>query len=221
MGRPFRHLIFDLDGTILDTITDIVYAMNTALERVGFPYRYDRDSARYLIGDGADECIRRALKEKGSDPDCFALLKPHYMELYRDHQTEHATPFPKLKEVLIELKNRGYDLCCVTNKPDALAHTVLDLNYGEGFFSCIIGESGAHVRKPDPSSVFDCMRRCGFDPKECIYIGDSHVDVATAHNAKLPAMLCTWGYETDYPGTIPTADYVVNKPEDLLSFFIN
>lgn len=214
-----RHLIFDLDGTLLDTITDITYAMNKALEETGFPYRYDREGTKALIGDGADECIRRALREKGSDLQCFNRLKPAYMRLYRDHQTEHAKPFPSLKETLVELKKRGFDFCCVTNKPDALASVVLNLNYGEGFFACIIGQSDAYPRKPDPAAVFACMERCGFRKEECVYIGDSHVDIQTGHNAGLPVVLCTWGYETDYASCRGEAEMVIACHEELLNLW--
>ena len=211
-----RNLIFDLDGTVLDTITDITIAMNLALEETGYPYRYDREGTKALIGDGADECIRRALKEKGSDLREFNRLKPAYMRLYREHQTEHAVPFPGLKETLIELKKKGFRFSCVTNKPDALAKVVLELNYGEGFFDCIIGQSDAYPRKPDPATVYACMERCDYEKDESAYVGDSHVDIATGHNAGLPVVLCKWGYETDYASCEGDADCVVAKPRDLL-----
>ncbi len=211
-----RHLIFDLDGTLLDTITDIRFAMNLALEKCGFPQRFDREGTKALIGDGAEECVRRALLGKRDDLQAFNTLKPVYMALYRDHQTEHAVPFEGLRETLDELKKQGITFSCVTNKPDALAQKVLELNYGKGFFRCILGQSDAYPRKPDPAMVYACMEKCGYSKEECLYVGDSHVDIDTGHNAGLKVVLCRWGYEVDYSLCEKRAEYVINAPSELL-----
>ncbi|MCR5349350.1 MAG: HAD hydrolase-like protein, partial [Bacilli bacterium] len=146
-----KHFIFDLDGTLLDTIEDICFAINTALGQCGYSHRYDRESTKTLVGDGAEALMHRALREKGNDPEAFAELKPIYMRLYRDHQTEHARPFDGLKETLIEMKRRGATFCCVTNKPDPLAQTILDMHFGKGFFDMIIGARTEFPVKPDPA----------------------------------------------------------------------
>lgn len=210
-----RHLIFDLDGTLLDTIEDICYAINTALKQCGYSHSYDRESAKYLIGDGADALLHRALREKGEDVDAFSALKPVYMELYRIHQVERAKPYPGLKETLRELKRQGFTFCCATNKPDPLAHTILDMHYGKGFFDAIIGASESYPVKPNPASTLDCIKRCGYKKEECVYVGDSHVDIATGHNAGLPVALCLWGYEVDYSKIQGDAEFTLTKPEDL------
>ena len=212
----YRHLIFDLDGTLLDTIEDIAFAINLALEQCGYPQRFNRESARYLIGDGAEALIRRALKEKGSDLQAFNEIKPIYMELYRIHQVEHAHPYEGLVEVLTKLRDAGFSFYCVTNKPDALAHTILDMHFGKGFFKEILGAKPSLKVKPDPEGVHFVMKKHGLNPEECLYVGDSHVDVETAHNAGLPCGLCLWGYETDYPTYIPKAERTFAKPQDLL-----
>ena len=215
----FKHLIFDLDGTLLDTIEDICLAINTALEKCGYPQRFNRETTKALIGDGADALIRRALLEKGSDLQAFSQIKPIYMELYRIHQVERAKPFDGLVNVLNELKDRGVDFCCVTNKPEPLAYTILEMHYGEGFFQKIIGASEEYPVKPHPASTNACIEMLRFKKEDCLYVGDSHVDVETGHNAGLPVALCLWGYETDYPKAIQTADFVLKTPEDLLSLF--
>ena len=212
----YRHLIFDLDGTLLDTIKDICFAMNEALEATGYPYRYDRDTTRRLIGDGADTCVRRALQERGNNPEDFNKLRPVYMERYAKYQTAHAVPFPGLKEVLTGLKARGVKLYCLTNKPHKLAQEVLELNYGKGFFEDILGAKEGIPVKPDPTGTLLLLKKNHIDSKEALFVGDSHVDIETAHNAGLPCLLVKWGYELDYPHYEKQAEYVISVPEDLL-----
>ena len=214
----FRHLIFDLDGTLIDTIEDIRGAINAALLQCGYTYQYDREGTKSLIGDGADALLRRALREKGGDLQAFSTLKPVYMELYRQHNLDIAAPFEGLKEALAKLAEQGVDFCCVTNKPEHLAHAVLESRYGKGFFACIIGASDEYPVKPHPASTEACIAKMGYKKEECLYVGDSHVDIATGHNAGLPVALCTWGYEVDYAPILGDADYVLNHPSDLLRF---
>ena len=213
----YRHLIFDLDGTLIDTIEDIAFAINLALEKCGYPQRYDRQSTKALIGDGAEMLVRRALKEKGQDLQAFSELLPIYMELYRQHNLDKAPPFPDLKEALSTLKKKGIKISCVTNKPHPLAVEVLRTRYGEGFFDCVIGASKDYPVKPNPASTLDCIAQVGVPQEECLYIGDSHVDIDTGHNAGLPVALCLWGYEVDYEKILSRADLLLREPKDLLN----
>lgn len=208
-----KYLIFDLDGTILDTIDDICFAINTALEEAGLPWRYDRQSTKTLIGDGADALIHRALRDK-DDTEHFATLKPIYMALYKKHQTERAKPFPGLNEALKEIKDHGVRLAVVTNKPDALAQVIVPMHFGEGFFERIYGIKEGDPVKPDPYFVHKYMKEAGACNEECLYVGDSHVDVATGHNAGLKVVLCGWGYEVDYAAIKDTAESFVTSPEE-------
>lgn len=213
----YEHLIFDLDGTLLDTIDDICFAINKALRQCGYDYQYDREGTKALVGDGADALLHRALREKSGDLQAFNALKPVYMELYRIHQIERAHPFEGLKETLEILKKKGAKMYCVTNKPNLLAHTILNLHFGEGFFEDIIGADERFKVKPDPESTLYCMKTHNVDPSKTIYVGDSHVDIATGHNAGLPVALCLWGYEVDYEPIKGDADILLSDPRDLLN----
>ena len=212
----FKHLIFDLDGTLLDTIEDICFAINTALAQCGYTHQYDRETTKALVGDGAVALLHRALRDQ-DNPENFAELQPIYMELYRRHQTERAKPYEGLKQTLLKLKEKGVKLYCVTNKPNLLAHTILDMHFGPNFFEEIIGADERFPVKPNPTSTLFCMKEHGADPKETLYVGDSHVDIATGHNAGLPVALCLWGYEVDYEPIKKDAEYLLSHPEDLLN----
>ena len=209
----YRFLIFDLDGTILDTIDDICFAINSALEQIGLPWRYDRESTKTLVGDGAVALIHRALRHL-DDEEHFNQLKPVYMDLYRKHQTERARPFPGLNAVLEKIKCAGARYAVVTNKPDALAQVIVPMHFGEGFFEKIYGICEGDPVKPDPCFVHKYMKEAGAKPEECLYVGDSHVDIATAKNAGLECALCGWGYEVDYSLIEKDADYYVKTPEE-------
>ena len=139
------------------------------------------------------------------------------MELYRIHQIERAHPFEGLNKALETLKRKGVKMYCVTNKPNHLAHTILNLHFGEGFFEDIIGADERFKVKPDPESTLYCMKAHNADPSKTLYVGDSHVDIATGHNAGLPVALCLWGYEVDYEPIKGDADILLSDPRDLLN----
>lgn len=210
-----RHLIFDLDGTLLDTIADINAAINEALRRCDYDYSFSVPDTRYLIGDGADALVRRALKENGGDLQRFQQLKSVYMPLYKAMQCDHVCPFPGQKDSLLQIRKEGYDFYVSTNKPHQLALDVLASTYGESFFAGILGAKEGQPVKPDPSGVLSLIEEYGLEKAECIYVGDSHVDVLTARNAGLPVILVGWGYETRYEDWKGQADYFV---EDIPSF---
>ena len=216
----YKYLIFDLDGTILDTIDDICFAINAALEEIGLPWRYDREGTKRLVGDGALMLIHRALREK-DDPEHFEKLKPVYMSLYKQHQTERARPFPKLNGVLTEIKRKGVRMAVVTNKPDALAQVIVPMHFGEGFYDRIYGIKEGDPVKPNPHFVHLYMKEVGAKPEECLYVGDSHVDIATARNAGIKVALVGWGYEVDYGAIIKDADYFAKTPEEFASLILS
>ena len=215
---PFSYFIFDLDGTILDTIEDIALAMNAALQECGYSYGYSKQEAMRLIGDGADMAVRRALAFHNEDLRGFQRLKDAYMPLYRKLQNDHVKPFAGLKDTLTKLKESGAKLYVVTNKPHALAEVVVASHYGEGFFVAVSGAKEGVPVKPDPTSLLLTMEENGIPKDKALYVGDSSVDIATAKNGGLPCALCLWGYGVYDETTLKTADYILKKPEDLLSF---
>ena len=214
---PFSYLIFDLDGTILDTILDISRAMNEALRKCGYDFSYSPKETKRLVGDGADMAVRRALEFNNADLRGFQALKEAYMPLYKKMQNDNARPFPRLKEALSKAKEKGVKLFVVTNKPDALAKVVVPSHYGEGFFDDIIGVKEGGKVKPDPQSLNELIERHGIDRGKALYVGDSHVDIETANNGGLPCALCLWGYDVYDDSLKKRAAYLLKEPEDILS----
>lgn len=212
-----KALIFDLDGTLLDTITDIRRAINDALEAAGFPYRYSKSDCHSLVGDGADTLLHRALKEEDNEEN-FLKLKAEYLPRYKAYQGEHTKAFNGIVPTLKYLKNKGIILCVCTNKPDELAHIILAKFFGEDFFDGIKGLKEGELPKPDPHNVLSFMMRFDLASDNCVFVGDSLPDLLTAHNAGLPLALCTYGYGFYKPELLNEAKYIITKPKELARF---
>lgn len=209
-------IIFDLDGTLLHTLPDIRHAINKALSDCGYPYRYSLKESRLLIGNGADMLVRRALREKGDDEEAFAALKAKYMPYYAAMQNDHAKPYNGIKGVLGYLKDKGCRLFVCTNKPAKLAREVVESHFGKLFEAVVGHEEGAPV-KPDPTIVNSLLSANSIKREEALFVGDSAVDVDTAHNALLPCCLVKWGYGQYKKGLLEKADYVISKPKELIA----
>lgn len=210
----YKNLIFDLDGTLLDTLPDIRYAINLALEECGYDYSFSLADTHYLIGNGADTLVKRALKENSEDMEAFSALKKVYMRNYAEYQNVHTKPFNGLVPVLEFLKERGINLFVVTNKPDALAHVVVKAHFGK-LFTSVMGHSEGNPVKPDPYLLNLLFSEFDLKKEDCLFIGDSEVDVDTAKNGGLKCGLVTWGYGYYKPSLLDRADYVIKRPKEL------
>ena len=163
--------------------------------------------------------IHRALRHL-DDEEHFEQLKPVYMALYKKHQTERAHPFLGLNPVLEDIKRAGVRMAVVTNKPDALAQVIVPMHFGDGFYDRIYGINEGDPVKPNPHFVYRYMEEVGAKPEECLYVGDSHVDIATARNAGIKVALVGWGYEVDYGAIEKDADYFVRTPEEFRALIL-
>jgi phosphoglycolate phosphatase len=210
----YKALFFDLDGTLLDTLPDIRRAVNDALKQAGFPLSYSKQECRYLIGNGADYLVHKALGEYDSEAN-FLKLKAAYMPLYAAYQNDHTKPFNGLPTVIGYLKNKDILLFVCSNKPDDLAKVVVPSHYGEGRFTEILGIAPGDPVKPDPFQVNKLVEKYHLDRKDCLFVGDSLPDLLTANNAGLPLCLCTWGYGFYKPELLQECQYVIAKPKDL------
>ena len=176
-------ILWDLDGTLLDTLDDLADAVNHALAHFGYPLR-TREEVRQFVGGGAKQLIRRAAPEGA---DLYAVQECFWAH-YSTHCQDKTKPYDGIVEVLEELKER-YPLAIVSNKPDAAVKT-LCAQYFPGVYA--LGVSPAYTRKPDPDMVFKAMADIGVDT--CIYVGDSDVDALTAQNAGVPCLSVLWGF---------------------------
>ena len=184
-------IIFDLDGTVLDTLEDLYLSVNFAMRYFGFPER-TKDEVRSFVGNGMPKLIERSLPN-GVSGEVFGSALECFKKYYNGHSTDHTCPYENILDALRELKNKGYVLGVLTNK----AHTAtipLCEKYFSGIFDIVIGQSERFPVKPDPTALFFVGSELGAD--KMIYVGDSEVDIQTAKNAEIPCVSVSWGFKS-------------------------
>lgn len=202
-------ILFDLDGTLLDTLEDLADATNYALRQFGLPER-SLDYIRSVIGNGALRQITLSLPGKADDPDPQEVLKV-YKAYYNTHCNIKTRPYPGIPAALAQLREE-YPLAIVTNKPHTAAGPLCAEHF-PGIYA--MGESAGIARKPAPDMVYKAMDDLGVD--RCVYVGDSEVDIATASNAGMPCLTVTWGLRSRQELEKASARYYCDKAEELRS----
>ena len=186
-----KAIIFDLDGTLMDTLQDLWLSTNHALKACGMPERSE-DEVRQFVGNGIGQLNRRAVPDGTSDAEvehCLEIFRQHYVL----HCQDHTRLYPGIDALLKELKRRGVPMAVVSNKLQK-GVTGLAERWFSDSISVAIGEQKGVARKPSPDMVQLAIQQLSVKPEECIYVGDSDVDLATAHNAGLPCVSVLWGF---------------------------
>ena len=214
--KMVKLCIFDLDGTVLDTIHTIAYYGNYALKRHGVA-PIDTDAYKYLVGTGMANLVKKMLLYRDCYTDeLFEKVLFDYNNAYNSNVRYKTEKFPGLTEILDKLKALGYKLAIVSNKPDYPTRVVVSSIYGDNYFDYVTGKREELPLKPDPTVVFDVMGRFGASPENCIYIGDTATDMHTGKNAKLYTVGVLWGFRGEKELSEGGADAIVSTPEELL-----
>ncbi len=232
--------IFDLDGTLLNTISDLGTACNHALAAFGFPL-HSLDEYPHLVGNGVNRLIERALPAGHKDEATVLSLREVFVPYYDTHNCVHTQPYKGIPELLRTLKQRGFRLAVASNKYQAATAQLVE-HFFPDTFDVVFGERPNVPRKPDPQIVRDILTRLStinsqpstslntkpstlnfsqhstLNTQLIIYIGDSLVDVQTARNAGLPVIACTWGFCSEKELEAARPDYLARHPADILSF---
>ena len=207
--------IFDLDGTLLDTLTDLAASVNYALRTHNMP-EHSIDDVRRFVGNGVRKLMERAVPDGAANPD-FEATFAKFREYYMLHSLDTTRPYPGIQEVLAELKARGCHLAVVSNK--MMAATVeLCRHFFSDTIEVAIGENEAEGirKKPAPDTVFAALRELQIEPLTSVYVGDSDVDIATARNAGLPCISVLWGFRDRQFLLDHGATTFVSSPNELL-----
>lgn len=213
----YSTILFDMDGTVLDTLQDLWASTNTVLRELGHPER-SLDDIRSYVGNGARNQIRCALPE-GSGDDAIDDALSRYRAHYAAHCRDHTKPYPGVVEALRRLKDAGKKLAVVSNKPDAAVRLLSDEHFG-ALMDVAIGETPPLRRKPAPDTVDAALAALGADKTSAVYVGDSEVDVATAQNAGLPLIAVSWGFRSRAALQAAGAATIVDTPEELLALLL-
>ena len=209
----YNTYIFDLDGTILDTLLDLANAVNFAMRSKGFPER-TTDEVRSFIGNGIKVLIRRAVPENTGEDD-YAEALEIFTKYYLEHIADYTKPYDGIIDIINELKKKGCKTAVVSNKAHFAAQAVVKDFFGD-IFDAVVGKMDEFPSKPEPDSLLYTIKSLEADKEKCIYIGDSDVDVLTAHNAGLPCIGVTWGNRDEDVLRRSGAEYIAHKPEDIL-----
>ena len=208
--------IFDLDGTVLDTVTTIAYYGNLALSKNGIE-PIDVEEYKYFAGNGAVNLIKRALRFRDALTDeTFEKVFADYNTAYNANTSYLTAPFEGIQETLDAIKAQGIKMAILSNKPHFATCGVINSQFGEGYFDCVYGQREDVPIKPDPTAVFGIIEECNVQPEECLYIGDTGTDMKTGKNAELYTVGVLWGFRGKDELLQGGADTIIEKPQQLL-----
>jgi phosphoglycolate phosphatase len=206
--------IFDLDGTLVDSLPGIAASLNAALAAQGLPV-YDAMTVRTFIGDGAEMLVRRALRT--ADPEFFPRVLQGFREHYAADWSRGTTPYAGIPGLLETLRARGDGLAVLSNKPHAFTMTIVDELF-PGVFSQVIGQRAGIPHKPDPTGLWEILEAPGWSAESAVMIGDSVMDLQTAHAAGIGSIAVTWGYHDRGALERENPALVVEQVEELAAF---
>lgn len=210
--------IFDLDGTLADTLEDLADSVNEALKKHGYPV-HETDRYRYFVGNGVLKLMERALPEGERNDENIALLNSEFAAEYAKRSLCKTKPYEGIPELIKELKKRGCLLAVASNKPDRFSVEIVEKLFGKGTFDCIRGKREGVPTKPDPEVLLGIIEELGVNKEECVHSGDSAVDVLTALNTGIDVIGCTWGFRTREELVSAGAKKLADKPADILAAY--
>ena len=221
-----KAAIFDLDGTISDTLTSIAYSANASLRKEGLS-ELPRDNFRYYAGDGAGELVRRYLKDTTvisskldpKDEANYEHFFKSYMEEFSKYCMYEVKPFSGIPELLYSLKGAGAKLAVLSNKPDAQAREVVEQLFGSELFDHVEGQREGVPRKPAPDGALRIAGDFGLEPSECMYLGDSNTDMKTGRAAGMYTVGVLWGFRDKEELLSSGAEAVIERPEEAFELF--
>lgn len=208
----YNTVIFDLDGTLLDTLADLADSVNYSLRKMGFPERTYKE-IRSFLGNGTRYLLKQSVP-KDTPEDAFEECLKIYFGYYPKNLDKKTAPYDGIINVLEELKENDYKIAVVSNKFDS-AVKELCKKYFSDYLEIAIGETKQIKRKPAPDTVYEAMKQLNAKKEECIYVGDSEVDVQTSKNAGISCIGVTWGFRTREVLEKEGAEYVIDTPEEI------
>lgn len=214
----FSNVIFDLDGTLLDTLADLADSCNHICANHGWP-THDYSAYCYFIGNGAAKLVERAIPESVRGTQLGQEALNEFLVYYEQHKADKTGPYAGMPEVVDTLKQAGIKIAVLTNKPDAAAGPVME-QYYPGVFELVQGGLPGVPLKPDPTPVHKLLERMGAGRESTLFVGDSNVDIQTARNSGLSGCGVLWGFRSRQELEGEGADYIAAKPEDLLNIIL-
>ena len=215
-----KLVIFDLDGTLLNTIADLAAATNQALQYYGYP-THETEAYRFFVGNGINKLFERALPEGERTEENVLKIRSQFIPYYDEHNADLSRPYPGISELLKTLQQQGIMIAVASNKYQAatgklIAHYFPEINFVE-----VLGQREGIPAKPDPSIINEIMTKAGVKQEDILYVGDSNVDMQTAHHAGVTAIGVAWGFRprTELEALHPA--HIIEKAEELLPLLLS
>lgn len=211
-----KACIFDLDGTLTNTINAIAHFGNLALSHFGFS-ELPADDYKIYVGDGRDKLIHRMLAVHNADtPDLFEKVRDVYDAAYESDYLYDTDAYDGIRELLSKLRKSGIKIAVCSNKPDNVVRFVTDNIFGENYFDAVSGVIDGMPIKPDPYTPLQIAKKLGVTPDECLFLGDTNVDIYTAKNARMTSVGVLWGFRPKTELVQAGADYIAENPHTIL-----
>ena len=210
-------VIFDLDGTLLDTVADLANATNRALELCGYP-THPIEAYYGFVGNGINKLFARALPLDSSNEENIQRIRSLFIPYYNQHNADCSHPYPGIMELLLKLQSNGMQIAVASNKYHEATVKLVRHFFAGVNFSVILGQREDVPIKPNPAIVYDILSKTGISKEETLYVGDSGVDMQTARNAGVESVGVTWGFRSENELRENEATHVVHKAEEILCF---
>lgn len=210
-----KLIIFDLDGTLLNTIADLAISTNQALQATGFPV-HPLEAYPFFVGNGINKLFERALPEGKKTPANVQQVRQAFLPYYDEHNTDATVPYPGIPELLVALREQGRQLAVASNKYQRATEKLIGHYFPDIRFTAVLGQREGIPVKPDPAIVREILLRAGADEKETLYIGDSGVDMQTAANSGVDSIGVTWGFRPREELLACGAGKIVDRAADIL-----
>lgn len=208
-------VIFDLDGTLLNSIADLAEAANFALRDNGYP-QHSPAAYPYFVGNGVTRLLERVLPEDARTPENLERMHDSFLKYYNEHLTTHTRPYRGIEDLIHRLRENDIAIAVASNKYQEAVSKLIEHFFGDDEWAAVWGHRENMPVKPDPSIVFGILSEYPTEKAQVIYVGDSGVDMDTARRAGVTSVGVTWGFRTEQELRDHGADYVVNTPAEIL-----
>ena len=216
MSAEYKAAIFDLDGTLSESLESIAHTVNLVLTEKGHK-EIELERFKVLVGDGARTLIERVLKLKGiEDAGTVEEYFARYLELFEEGCLYNLRACDGVEALVHDLKARGFKLAVLSNKPDLMTNKCVKAIFGEGVFDRIVGVKEGLKKKPDPAGALALAEEFGVRPEECLYLGDTNTDMKTGKAAGMFTIGVLWGFRDEAELRENKADAIIHKPEEVL-----
>jgi phosphoglycolate phosphatase len=212
-----KLVIFDLDGTLLNSIADLAVAVNQALEKCGFP-THEEDAYRFMVGDGVMKLFERALPEGEKSEENVLRIREHFMPFYEVHNADLSRPYDGVLKLLAELKKRGLRMAVASNKYHTATLKLVAHYFHDTPFEIVLGNREGVPVKPNPQIVEEILEHTGVAKSEALYVGDTNVDMKTAINAEVECVGVAWGFRPKVELAAHNPLAIIDNPLELLEY---